>query len=324
MSNPVQRDLVGPGESQRDSASKPRVARHELPWVRRGARFPTPTGLCPCSSRPEATTPLGLPNLSAPLPRVARASQPWAGGHNPFGIGVGLLCLLFYFVALNLVTAADLWPAALERMPLGTNVSELNETNCVALILKAFRSNDVVKALIFMPGATDEFYMFHRARATLTNSSPTLLDAIRALTNQTLIRVTFLPPLLLLHTDEDPLEPLIAIGYQPLADKLKQMRFVPHALYNDRDWDFLQPILTKTLKADIQPGAHTYESYHFYRHSFAAWNLTGWEALEAVAMAGKSRATVRRKPPLTYPRNEVVFEVDRRVRATPKLDQIPR
>jgi hypothetical protein len=237
---------------------------------------------------------------------------------------VVVLVLVLGFPVQPNAAPAEPWPAAFERMPLGTNVSQLNETNCVAPILNAFRSNDVVKALVFMPGATDEFYMFHRARATLTNSSPTLLDAIRALTNQTLIRVTFLPPLLLLHTDEDPLEPLIAIGYQPLADKLKQMRFVPHALYNDRDWDFIQPILTKTLKADIQPGAHTYESYHFYRHSFAAWNLTGWEALEAVAMAGKSRVTVRRKPPLTYPRNEVVFEVDRRVRATPKLDPIPR
>jgi hypothetical protein len=209
-------------------------------------------------------------------------------------------------------------------MPLGAIVSQLNQSNCVALMLNAFRSNDAVKALIFMPGATDEFYMFHRARADITNAAPTLLDAVRALTNQTFIRVTFLPPLLLLHTDEDPLEPLITIGYQMLADKLKQTRFVPHAIYNDRDWDFLQPILAKTLKADIQPAAHTYESYHFYRHSFAAWNLTGWEALEAVAMAGKTRFSVRRKPPLTYPRNEIVFEGDRRVRAIPKLDQVPR
>jgi len=324
MSDQTQRDVIGPGESQWDSVSKPRVARHELPWVKARENSATPTGLWPHCATNTGTTPLGLVRFADVEPRVARASQPWAGGRNPFGIGVGLLCLLFSFVPLNLITAAEPWPAALERMPLGTNVSELNETNCVALLLNSFRSNEVVKALIFMPGATDEFYMFHRARAALTNASPSLLDAIRALTNQTLIRVTFLPPLLLLHTDEDPLEPLIAIGYQPLADKLKQMRFVPHALYNDRDWDFLQPILTKTLKADIQPSAHTYESYHFYRHSFAAWNLTGWEALEAVALAGKSRVTVRRKPPLTYPRNEVVFEVDRRVRATPKLDLVPR
>ena len=32
-----------------------------------------------------ATTPLGL-GIFSTFPRVARASQPWAGGHNPFGI----------------------------------------------------------------------------------------------------------------------------------------------------------------------------------------------------------------------------------------------
>ncbi len=45
-------------------------------------------------------------------------------------------------------------------MPLGTNVTELNRTNCVGIMLRAFQSNNVVKALIFMPGATDEFYFF--------------------------------------------------------------------------------------------------------------------------------------------------------------------
>jgi hypothetical protein len=209
-------------------------------------------------------------------------------------------------------------------MPLGSTVQELNRTNCIPLLLNAFRSNDLVKALIFMPGATDEFYMFRRARAALSKASPTLLDAVSALTNQTFIRATFLPPLLLIHSDEDPLDPLMAVEYQPFAEKLKQAKFVPHVAYNDRDWDFIHPILAKTLKADIQPEAHTYESFHFYRHSFAAWNLTGWEALEAVALAGKSRLTVRRKPPLSYPRNEIVFEVDRRVRAIPKLDAFPR
>ncbi len=233
------------------------------------------------------------------------------------------LSLFFGFLTLG-TSAAESWPAALEQMPLGTTVPELNRTNCVPLLLNAFQSNDLVKALIFMPGATDEFYMFRRAKAALTNSSPTLLDAVRALTNQTFIRVTFLPPLLLLHTDEDPLQPQIAIEHQALADKLKQAAFVPHGIYNDRDWDFIQPILKKTLKADVQPWPHTYESFHFYRHSFAAWNLTAWEALEAVAMAGKSRFTVRRKAPLTFPRNEIVFEVDRRYRAIPKLDSFPR
>jgi hypothetical protein len=124
----------------------------------------------------------------------------------------------------------------------------------------------------------------------------------------------------LLHSDEDPLEPQIVVENQPLADKLKQIKFVEHANYDDRDWNFLQPILHKTLKADILPWDHTYEAFHFYRHSFAAWKLTGWETLAAVALAGKSRVTLRRKPPLTFPRNEILFEPDHRHRAIPKID----
>jgi hypothetical protein len=162
-----------------------------------------------------------------------------------------------------------------------------------------------------MPGATDEFYMFRRAKAALTNSSPTLMDAVAALTNQTYIRVTFHPPLLLLHTDEDPLKPLITIEHPSTADKLKRARFVPHALYNDCDWDFVQHVLEKSLKTDIRPWRYRFDSWHFYRHSFAAWGLNGWEALETVALAGKTGFTVSRK--------KVVFEGDTRVRAAPHI-----
>ena len=77
-----------------------------------------------------------------------------------------------------------------------------------------------------MPGATDEFYFFRRARAELTNSPASLLDAITALTNQTLIRATFRPPLLLLHTEEDLLEPALQVEHPPTADKIKHARFV--------------------------------------------------------------------------------------------------
>jgi len=212
--------------------------------------------------------------------------------------------------------ADDSWPAALSRMPLGGHVTQLNRTNCVDIVLHAFQSNNVVKALIFMPGATDEFYMFRRARADLTNASPSLLDALSALTNQTLIRITFLPPMLLLHTDEDPLDPLITIEHQPTVDKVKKARFPAHVLYDDRDWEFLQPVLKKQLGIDIQPWRFSTDSWHFYRHSFAAWGLTGWEALEAAALAGKTKFTVRR--------NLAVFQLDERVRAIPKLDAFPR
>jgi hypothetical protein len=107
VKNPRLPSIVAPrpGESQRDSASKPRVASNELPWVNVVKLCSTPKGLClpfpflPSASvrRPiTATTPLGLINFYH-LPRVARVpvfaslrrahAQPWAGGRNPVGIG---------------------------------------------------------------------------------------------------------------------------------------------------------------------------------------------------------------------------------------------
>src|SRR5437870_535945 len=83
-------------ESQRDSASKPRVPRNELPWVI-SARAPQLRRSCAVQPKDEmcgieraansGTTPLGLAMFCGCGPRVARSSQPWAGGRNPFGIG---------------------------------------------------------------------------------------------------------------------------------------------------------------------------------------------------------------------------------------------
>jgi len=225
---------------------------------------------------------------------------------------------IFRVLALALTTlgspGADDWPAALARMPLAGHVTQLNRTNCVEVVLDAFQSNSVVKALIFMPGATDEFYMFRRARADLTNARPSLLDAICALTNQTLIHATCFPPFLLLHTDEDPLEPLVRIEYPPTVEKAMRARLPRRMFCNDRDWTYVQPFLKKALKMDIRPWRNSYDTWHFYRHSFAAWNLTGWEALETVALAGKTRFAVARR--------RIVFEGDDRVRATPKVQGI--
>jgi hypothetical protein len=209
-------------------------------------------------------------------------------------------------------------------MPLEPGVTELSRTNCVDVMLRAFQSNENVKALIFMPGATDEFYMFKRARAQLTNASPTLFDAMNALTNQTLIKATFRSPFLLLHTDEDPLEPLIIIESESAAEKVRRTRFVAHGIYNDRDWDFMQPILRESTKADVRPWRYSKASWHFYRHSFAAWNLNGWEALEAVGFAGKTSFIVRRKSVVDLHQIEVDFKPDARVRAVPTLKVYPQ
>jgi hypothetical protein len=214
---------------------------------------------------------------------------------------------------LNLAsTAAESWPEALARMQLGPGVQELNRTNCVELMLHAFQSNHIVKALVFMPAATDEFYLFGRAKAQVTNTSPTLLDAVVALTNQTFIRATFSSPFLLLHTREDPLEPDISIKDQTTAERIRGKSFLPHIISNDRDWDYLQPLLRQSLRIDIRPWRYSRDAWHFYRNSFAAWGLNGQEALAIAALAGKSKFTVRRK--------QVIFTADARTCEKPQFD----
>ncbi len=195
------------------------------------------------------------------------------------------------------------WEDALGRMPLVSAIEELNRTNCVDLMLHSFQSNGVVKAFVFMPGATVEFYMFRRARARLNTPSPSLFDAVAALTNQSSIRATFRTPMLLLHTSEDFLEPDIRTDDVSALETLNK-RVVPHLLFNDRDWDTVQPALKWPLKADVRPWQHSQDSWHFYRHSYAAWNLNGAEALRVTALAGKSRFSIRGK--------HIIFEPDRR------------
>jgi hypothetical protein len=221
-------------------------------------------------------------------------------------------------LALPFAVGAQPWQDALARMPMAP-VRQLNRTNCVETILRAFRKDDVVKALVFMPGATDEFYFFRRATAVVTNSSPTLLDAVSALTNQTHIRATFRSPLLLLHTAEDPTEPDITVNFSPAKQRLEQTSFLPRAIYNDADWDALQPTVRKTFKAEVYPYIGSTGSWHFYRHSFAGWNLTDWEALEAITLAGKSKCVIQKQGGLSLRRTALFFEPDRRVQGIPGI-----
>ncbi|MGO8697689.1 MAG: hypothetical protein ACLQVY_08235 [Limisphaerales bacterium] len=221
----------------------------------------------------------------------------------PFRAAFGLL------LAGAPLAAQPSWQEEFAKMPLTEKAPELNRHNGVRIMLGSFRRNSAVKALIFMPGATDEFYFFRRARAALTNAAPTLLDAVEALTNQTYIRATLEPPFLVLHTAEDPLEPLAMVQDQRAAERIKKKRFEKHALFNDRDWDFVQPILAFDLNTRISPGLRAHESNHFFRHSLAEFDLNGWDALRAVALAGKTKFTIQKK--------RIVFEGDLRYLAKP-------
>ncbi|HVU27969.1 MAG TPA: hypothetical protein VHG71_09565 [Verrucomicrobiae bacterium] len=190
------------------------------------------------------------------------------------------------------VFADEGWQTTLSQMPLTTNIMELNRTNCVPLLLDAFQSNGVVKALIFMPGATDEIYFFRRVQATLTNSNPSLLDGVAALTNQTHIQATFCAPFLLLHTTEDSLNGFATIKNESTAKKLRGKIIVGKIVFNDADWDSVRAVLNKKLSVGLRPFSGATESWHFYRHSFVAENLNELEMLEAIALAGKTTITL--------------------------------
>jgi hypothetical protein len=231
---------------------------------------------------------------------------------NTFSRWTGLLLI---FALLRTASAAESWQDALVRMPLGSGAAELGRTNCVPLMLDAFQSNGVVKALIFMPGATDELFFFRRAHAVLTNANPTLLDAVNALTNQTHIQATFQPPLLLLHTTEDALDVIEVVKNKSTATKLRQ-RLVPGRLrLEDADWGIVRSTLKGKLGVGLRPFENTLPSWHFYRHDFAACGVTDWEMLETLALAGKTTFTVNW---LT-----VDFQPDRRTGVTPKLEKFP-
>jgi hypothetical protein len=200
-------------------------------------------------------------------------------------------------------------------MPLGGSVTELNQTNCVPLMLDAFQSNAVIKALVFMPGATDELYFFRRVRAVMTNANPSLLDAVAALTNQTYIRAEFRHPLLLLHTTEDSLDGFAAVKNKATDAKLRQ-RLVPGMVrLTDADWGEVRTALKGKLGVGLRPFENAAETWHFYRHNFAACGVTDREMLETLALAGKTTFTVNWRT--------AVFQPDRRESAPPKVEIFP-
>jgi hypothetical protein len=203
--------------------------------------------------------------------------------------------LTIFIVVAGLCASAfadENWQQALSQMPLNTNAKNLTRTNCIPLMLNAFQSNSVVKALIFLPGAADEFVFLRRAHASLTNDNPSLMDAITALTNQTYIRAEFRSPFLLLYTTEDELEPIAIVKSKSTATKL-QARLVPgRMVLYDSNWDYSRKAVAEKVSVSVVPYSDSPNSWHFWPNNFAACGLTQWELLEALALSGKTTFTV--------------------------------
>ena len=224
------------------------------------------------------------------------------------------MALLFLGLAPGLV-AGEPWQEVLARMPLTQRFSQLDRSNCVPVMLASFRSNTVAKGLIFMPGATDEFYFFRRARAVLTNSHPTLLDAVTALTNQTLIQCTFREPFVLLFSAEDTLQRINRVEDAATATRIQKHRFPSPMLFNDRDWDSLHRPLSFHLDTRFLPPPASHAANHFYRHSLAGFGFTPIELLDALSYAGKTTYAIQKR--------RILFRLDERFNERPTVPSFP-
>jgi len=223
-----------------------------------------------------------------------------------------LLLLLF---TRAFAASAETWPDALSTMPLAANTGWLTRTNCAEIMFQALNANHTLKAIVFMPGATDELYFFHRVNVRLTNAQPTLLDAVQALTNQSPLRVAFHAPLLLIYSEEDVLTLDIKVEHPGTVQQLKTRVIPGRQEFLDRDWKVVRDHHLRKMSVGISPLNRFAITRHFYRHTYAGWNLTEWETLEATALAGKTRFTVRK--------NHVEFDLDERIGAVPQLKSFP-
>lgn len=205
-----------------------------------------------------------------------------------------------WMVSPPLLPAAQTWEEDLAQLPFQTGDNELASTNCAQVLLGAFHAGEKVKAMVFLPGAVDELYTFHRVKVPLSGET-NLLQAIVSLTNHSMVRLTCRPPLLFLHGTADTTDAKITIDDDRTAERLKRSS-LPDFSFNDRDWDAVQPTLSWGLKVEVKPWKNSPDSWHFYRQTLAGGGLNGWAAIQAFALSAKARATIKHKV--------VVFEPD--------------
>src|SRR5258706_1350628 len=108
-------------------------------------------------------------------------------------------------VAWLITTTAALgqsWEEAMITMALPQEVV-INRDNCISVCLTNFPSNSTVKALIFLPGVSDDFYLINRDRPKLNIRAANIFEALRQITNATALKLTFNSPFLLVHVISD-------------------------------------------------------------------------------------------------------------------------
>jgi hypothetical protein len=199
--------------------------------------------------------------------------------------------------------AGQTWQDALRKMPLPESALPISRENCVSVCLTNFQSNTTVKALIFLPAVSDDFYLVNRDKPKLNITAGNLFEALSRLTNSTECQLTFTEPFLLVHLARDLRQPSIVIKDDTAAASLRRRKSLPTLICADKHWDSLQPILQKSLGFMIRPLPGSEDAWHFDRHNFAAHGLTDWEILSAVSLTAHTTAFAEK--------NRIIFEPNR-------------
>lgn len=205
-----------------------------------------------------------------------------------------LIPLLWWFGGVNTSNAAPSWPEALRAMPLPADAPRLNRDNVVSVLLRAFQSNDTVKALLVLPQVADDFYLINRDQPRLDLRATNVLDALTQLTNATALRLTWNDPFLLVHLATDHLAPSLAVEDDATARLLKTQSALKQGVFVDVHWERLQPRLAADMKRKVRPAPDSQDAWHFARFNFAGWNLSEWELLSAVSLSGNTTVSVQK------------------------------
>ena len=200
----------------------------------------------------------------------------------------------FLLAGLLSLPAAS-WTEALRAMPLGPGTPPINRDNAVSTLFEAFRSNAVVKGVLVLPEVADDFYLIHRDAPKLNLRRTNLLEALVALTNATALRLTWKEPFVLLHLAGDTLSPGMRVEHPATEDWLRRDTKFPAAHFVDVHWERLQPRLAAGLGCRVRPEAASTDAWHFARHNFVGWGLSGWEVLEAASLTGNTTVIIQNR-----------------------------
>jgi len=205
-----------------------------------------------------------------------------------------LALFLGWMACLPAMAAGPDLAEALRAMPLPAQ-TRINRDNAIDVILDTFQSNRVVKAILFLPGVADDFYLIDRDAPPLNLGATNLFEAITALTNATAVRAIFQEPFLLLHVSRDTLSPACVAEEARVAGILRKENHLPHACWKDAHWERIQPIMERQFGRPVRPAGPSADGWHFSRHNLAAWGLSDWEFLNALSLAGGTRVTVQKR-----------------------------